>query len=80
MNIRFLPQAEWELDEAFEWYEAQHQRLGYLFVDEFDAVLRRIQTYPDAQRIPWLLSLINTVSRDIGTTDFSVSDAPGCRR
>ena len=38
--------AQAELDEAFNWYEAQQQHLGMQFLTEFDASIRRIFTYP----------------------------------
>jgi hypothetical protein len=46
MKIRFLPIAEWELDDAFEWYEQQVPGLGYEFLDEMDRTIRRIKIYP----------------------------------
>jgi len=46
MKIRFLPFAEWELDDAFRWYEQQVSGLGYEFLYEIDLTIQRIKTYP----------------------------------
>ncbi|MFA5920228.1 MAG: type II toxin-antitoxin system RelE/ParE family toxin [Methylococcaceae bacterium] len=46
MKIEFLEAAQTELDEAFNWYEAQQLNLGVQFLTEFDAAIRRIVTYP----------------------------------
>jgi len=46
MKIEFLEAAQAELDEAFNWYEAQQQHLGVQFLTEFDAAIRRIFAYP----------------------------------
>ncbi|SEM84715.1 hypothetical protein [Nitrosomonas marina] len=32
-------EAEQDLKEAYEWYEAQRQNLGIEFIDEIDAVI-----------------------------------------
>ena len=36
------------LDNAFEWYEAQQNNLGVQFINEFEAAIKRISTYPGA--------------------------------
>lgn len=36
------------MDHAFEWYEMQQKNLGIQFLDEFDAAVRRIASYPEA--------------------------------
>lgn len=41
MNIELLEAASEELDDAFNWYEAQQQGLGKRFLTEFDAAIRR---------------------------------------
>ena len=46
MKIEFLEAAQTELDEAFNWYEAQQKNLGVQFLAEFDAAIRRIFAYP----------------------------------
>ncbi|MDO9049263.1 MAG: type II toxin-antitoxin system RelE/ParE family toxin [Methylobacter sp.] len=46
MKIEFLEAAQDELDEAFNWYEAQQVNLGVQFLTEFDAAIRRIVAYP----------------------------------
>jgi plasmid stabilization system protein ParE len=48
MNVRFLPLARQELDDAFAWYEGQSSDLGIRFLDEIDRVLRRIIAFPGA--------------------------------
>ncbi|NOS88639.1 MAG: type II toxin-antitoxin system RelE/ParE family toxin [Methylococcaceae bacterium] len=46
MKIEFLEAAQAELDEAFNWYEAQQLNLGFEFLTEFDNAIRRIVAYP----------------------------------
>lgn len=46
MKIEFLEAAQTELDEAFNWYEAQQLNLGIQFLNEFDNALRRSVAYP----------------------------------
>lgn len=46
MKVEFLEAAQAELDEAFNWYEAQQTSLGIQFLTEFDAAIRRISAYP----------------------------------
>ncbi|MCF7965084.1 MAG: type II toxin-antitoxin system RelE/ParE family toxin [Methylobacter tundripaludum] len=48
MKMEFLESAQTELDQAFEWYEAQQKDLGVQFLNEFDAAIRRIATYPES--------------------------------
>ncbi len=48
MKIEFLELAQTELDQAFEWYETQQKDLGVQFLNEFDAAIRRIITYPES--------------------------------
>lgn len=45
MKIEFLEAAQAELDDAFEWYEAQQKNLGVQFINEFEAAIKRISTY-----------------------------------
>lgn len=47
MNVRFLIEAEQDVDEAFAWYEEQVIGLGYDFLDELDQAVRLICSYPD---------------------------------
>ena len=42
MEALFLPPAQLEIDEAFDWYEKQAVGLGYEFLDEFDQSIRLI--------------------------------------
>jgi len=46
MRIEFLEAAQTELDQAFEWYESQQKGLGVQFLNELDAAVRRMITYP----------------------------------
>ena len=48
MKIEFLKAAQTELDQAFEWYETQQKDLGVQFLNEFDAAIRRISSYPES--------------------------------
>ncbi|MDD5410627.1 MAG: type II toxin-antitoxin system RelE/ParE family toxin [Methylobacter sp.] len=48
MKIEFLEAAQVELDQSFEWYETQQKNLGVQFLNEFDAAIRRIATYPES--------------------------------
>lgn len=48
MKIQFLPVAEWELDEAFQWYEQRVNGMGYEFLYETDHTIRRILAYPES--------------------------------
>ncbi len=46
MNIRFLKPVQYEIDDAYEWYEAQSRGLGIKFLDDLDRVIRRIKAFP----------------------------------
>jgi plasmid stabilization system protein ParE len=46
MNVRFLVEAQRDVDQAFAWYEDQVVGLGYDFLDELDASIRLILSYP----------------------------------
>lgn len=48
MMIRFLDEAEAELAEVIDWYNAQTEGLGDEFIREFDATVRRIVANPEA--------------------------------
>ena len=50
MNYRLLAVAEAELAEAAAWYEERASGLGQEFLDEFEAVMRRVMRFPDAWR------------------------------
>ena len=58
---RQLEAAQAELDEAFNWYEAQQQHLGVQFLTEFDAAIRRIFAYPALVGQVVLFSFFNTL-------------------
>lgn len=51
MNVRFLPPAEQELNDAFEWYEDQMSGLGDEFLAEIDEAVHRMTTWPEAHTI-----------------------------
>lgn len=46
MRIRFLESAQYELDEAIEYYNAEVPDLGHAFLMETLAVLERIRQFP----------------------------------
>ena len=48
MQIRFLQPAQYELDEAVAYYNAQAPNLGQRFLVEVLASLNRVCQYPDA--------------------------------
>lgn len=47
MRYRLLSVARSELAEAAKYYEAQSRGLGFEFMDEFDAVVKRIVRLPE---------------------------------
>ena len=52
MSIVLRPEAEADLHEARDWYEAQRPGLGGDFIEEVDAVFQRLAAAP--QRFPKL--------------------------
>ncbi|PKL15124.1 MAG: plasmid stabilization protein [Spirochaetae bacterium HGW-Spirochaetae-5] len=46
MKVFFLPTAQFELDDAVEWYNEQSQGLGIKFLDDLDRSIRRVIAYP----------------------------------
>jgi plasmid stabilization system protein ParE len=48
MTVEVHDEAEQELREAFDWYEAQRQGLGDEFVEEFRRAVARIIAFPRA--------------------------------
>lgn len=48
MNIEFLESAQYELDDAVEYYNQQRNNLGYEFLSEVVDSLSRIAEYPNA--------------------------------
>ena len=46
MKIRYHPEASKEIDEAFDWYEANQPGLGPKFIDEAESAIHRIRNYP----------------------------------
>lgn len=51
MKIDFLDLTRRELDDAFDWYEAQVPGLGYDFLSEVDRAVGRILAYPQSAAI-----------------------------
>ncbi|MBT0570959.1 type II toxin-antitoxin system RelE/ParE family toxin [Curvibacter sp. CHRR-16] len=48
MNFKLLPEAQVELDEAYEWYALQAEGLGERFLAELIHTFGLIQQYPTA--------------------------------
>ena len=48
MKIRFLEDAQVELDEAIDFYQNEHQGLGQKFLQEILNALERIANFPQA--------------------------------
>jgi toxin ParE2 len=48
MNFQLLPQAQTELDEAYEWYALQADGLGERFLAEVIHAFGLVQQYPGA--------------------------------
>ncbi len=46
MKISFLPIAQAELDDSFDWYQEQMIGLGYDFLEAFNSTLKLIVSYP----------------------------------
>ena len=46
MKVYFLPPAVLELEDACKWYELQKPELGREFLDEIEAAIRRIVSWP----------------------------------
>ena len=46
MKVRFLIQAQLELDDAVAWYNQRSEGLGQVFLDELDGVVRRATRFP----------------------------------
>jgi len=48
MKIRFLTPAQWEVNDAVQWYNDQRVGLGMEFLDELDSTVRRVATFPES--------------------------------
>lgn len=48
MKIRFLVAAQCELDEAYDWYEAQAKGLGGQLVEETRLAVRRVAVFSES--------------------------------
>ena len=46
MKVVFLPTAQFELDDAVEWYNEQTPGLGIKLLDDLDRSIRRAIAYP----------------------------------
>ena len=51
MKVVFLPSALREMEDAFEWCQAQMGGLGYAFLDEVDEGVHRILAWPLAHSV-----------------------------
>lgn len=49
--LRFLPEAEAELERTFLWYESQRPVLGYEFLLAFDAAVESIRRHPESREV-----------------------------
>ena len=45
------PEADRDLSEAYEWYEAQVPGLGAQFVEEFESTLDSVQQFPEKHAV-----------------------------
>lgn len=48
MKINFLQEAQFELDDAIEYYNNQLENLGYDFLDEVLSAIDRVVAYKEA--------------------------------
>jgi plasmid stabilization system protein ParE len=46
--IVILKAAQYELDDAFDYYKTQKLGLGYDFIEEFEKCIHRIEQFPEA--------------------------------
>ena len=46
MKIRYHDEAAWEIEDAFEWYEAQQKGLGSKLAEETETAIFRIMSFP----------------------------------
>jgi len=46
MEVKFLPLAQKELDDTFEYYEYEQKNLGYRFIHEVLNSIELIKYYP----------------------------------
>ena len=45
-NLIIRPEAEIDIQEAFDWYETHQKSLGQDFIEELDGVFQRIEERP----------------------------------
>ena len=45
-NLIVRPEAEVDIQEAFDWYESRQQDLGRKFIEALDNLLHRIEENP----------------------------------
>ncbi len=48
MKIRFLTPAQWEVNDAVQWYNEQRPGLGTEFLDQLDMAIRRVAAFPES--------------------------------
>lgn len=51
MTLRFIPEAEDDLDDTYAWYEAQRVGLGDAFLRALDATVASVQRQPEAHQL-----------------------------
>jgi plasmid stabilization system protein ParE len=47
MKLKYHPEASKEIDEAYNWYEAQQADLGLNFINEAEASVLRLLSFPN---------------------------------
>jgi toxin ParE1/3/4 len=47
MNLKYHMEASREIDEAFQWYEAQQPGLGFNFITEAESSVLRLLNFPN---------------------------------
>ncbi|MCE8014344.1 type II toxin-antitoxin system RelE/ParE family toxin [Billgrantia desiderata] len=45
-ELRLRPEAEWDIEEAAHWYEAQREGLGHDFVNAVEDILDKVRAKP----------------------------------
>ncbi len=48
VDVNFTTEAEFDVDDAYSWYEDQHSGLGEQFLSSLDACIRKISRTPEA--------------------------------
>jgi hypothetical protein len=48
MKIEFLKPAQWEVNDTVQWYNGQIDGFGIEFLDQLDAAIRRVASFPES--------------------------------